>query len=260
MKYDMKNSILFFGIFFASLLSAHAWGPTGHRATGEIAEQHLSKKAKKEIAKLLDGNSLALISTYGDDIKSDKQYRKFSAWHYVNIPFGETYESQVPHKNGDIVIGISKAIEVLEDKNASREDKVFYLKMLVHFIGDLHQPLHVGIEEDKGGNDFQVRWFNNGTNLHRVWDSQMLNSFNMSYKELASNMKSLTKAEKEAIAAGDYMDWLYDSRVLLEQIYADTEVGESLSYDYMYKYMDTLRGQLQKGGLRLASLLNDIFK
>lgn len=255
----MKNSILFLGVFFASFFSVYAWGPTGHRATGEIAEQHLSKKAKKQIAALLDGSSLALVSTYGDDIKSDKQYRKFSAWHYVNIPFGETYQSQPVNKNGDIVVGIAKAIEVLEDKNASREDKVFYLKMLVHFIGDLHQPLHAGIEEDKGGNDFQVRWFNNGTNLHRVWDSQMLNSFNMSYQELASNSKSLTKAEKASIASGDYMDWLEDSRVLVEKIYADTEVGESLSYEYMYKYMDVLRDQLQKGGLRLAALLNDIF-
>ncbi len=255
----MRNIILLLAVFFSSLISTYAWGPTGHRVTGEIAEQHLSKKAKKKIDALLNGDSLALISTYGDDIKSDRKYRKYSPWHYVNIPFGKTYEEYPKNKEGDIVYGIEKSIEVLENPNSSHEDKVFYLKMLVHFIGDLHQPLHVGIGEDKGGNDFQVRWFNDGTNLHRVWDSQMINSFQMNYTELTANAKRLPKAEKAAIQSGDYMDWLYDSRALMEDIYENTEVGEKLGYDYMYKYMDTMRFQLQKGGLRLATLLNDIF-
>lgn len=254
----MRN-LLLLTVFFFSLLSTYAWGPTGHRVTGEIAEQHLTKKAKKKIDELLNGDSLALISTYGDDIKSDRKYWKFSAWHYVNIPFGETYESQPKNENGDIVYGITKAIEVLEDPNATHDDKVFYLKMLVHFIGDLHQPLHAGIGDDKGGNDFQVRWFNQGTNLHRVWDSQMLRSYDMSYMEVVENARRLTKAEKESIQSGDYMDWLLDSRELVVDIYEHTEVGEKLSYDYMYRYMDTVRDQLQKGGLRLAVLLNDIF-
>lgn len=255
----MRNLILLLTVFFTSLLSVYGWGATGHRVTGEIAEQHLTKKAKKKIDELLNGDSLALISTYGDDIKSDRKYAKFSPWHYVNIPFGKTYEEHPKNKNGDIVYGMSKAIEVLEDSNASQEDKVFYLKMLVHFIGDLHQPLHAGIGEDKGGNDFQVQWFNQGTNLHRVWDSQMLRSFDMSYMELVENSKRLTKAEKANIQSGDYMDWLQDSRDLVVDIYAHTEVGEKLSYDYMYLYMDTVRNQLQNGGLRLAALLNDIF-
>lgn len=255
----MRNLILLVTVFFASLLSVYGWGATGHRVTGEIAEQHLTKKAKKKIDELLNGDSLALISTFGDDIKSDSKYRKYSPWHYVNIPFGKTYEQHPKNDNGDIVYGITKAIEVLENPNATQEDKVFYLKMLVHFIGDLHQPLHTGIGEDKGGNDFQVRWFNQGTNLHRVWDSQMLRSFDMSYMEVVENSRKLTKAETESIQSGNYMDWLYDSRELVYDIYEHTEVGEKLGYDYMYRYMDTVRDQLQKGGLRLAALLNDIF-
>lgn len=255
----MRHKILLFALFFSFLFSSYAWGPTGHRVTGEIAEQHLTRKTKKKIDALLNGESLALISTYADDIKSDSKYGKYSPWHYVNIPFGKTYEEHPKNKSGDIVYGIEKSITVLKDPKASHEDKVFYLKMLVHFIGDLHQPLHVGIGDDKGGNDFQVRWFNQGANLHRVWDSQMINSFQMSYTELASNTKRLSKTEKAAIQSGDYMDWLYDSRAIMEDIYKHTEVGDKLGYDYMYLYMDTVRMQLQKGGLRLAALLNDIF-
>ena len=131
--------------------------------------------------------------------------------------------------------------------------------MLVHFIGDLHQPLHIGLAEDKGGNDFQVRWFNGGTNLHRVWDSDMIDSYQMSYTELASNTNVLTKVEVAAIKSGKPLDWAYDSRLLAEDIYDNTEVGEKLGYNYMYKYIDTLRFQLQKGGIRLAGLLNEIF-
>lgn len=255
----MRNITLLLGVFLSSMLSVYAWGPTGHRTTGEIAEQHLTKRAKKKIDALLNGESLALVSTFADDIKSDRKYRKYSSWHYVNIPLGKTYEEYPKNENGDIVSGIEKAIEVLENPNANQEDKIFYLKMLVHFIGDLHQPLHVGIGEDKGGNDFQVQWFNDGTNLHRVWDSQILNSFRMNYTELAANTKRLSKAEKKAIQRGNHMDWLYDSRVLMEDIYENTEVGEKLGYEYMYRYMDTVRFQLQKGGLRLAALLNEIF-
>lgn len=255
----MRHILFSLIVFFLSFFTAYAWGPTGHRVTGEIAEQHLTKKAKKKINSLLNGDSLALVSTYADEIKSDKKYQNYSPWHYVNIPFGKTYEEYPKSKSGDIVYGIRKSIKVLENPNASQADKVFYLKMLVHLIGDLHQPLHVGIADDKGGNDFQVRWFNRGTNLHRVWDSQMIESYQMSYTELTSNAKRLTKSEKAAIQSGDYMDWLYDSRELMEGIYEQTVVGDKLGYDYMYEYMDIVRFQLQKGGLRLAALLNDIF-
>ncbi|GAK93483.1 endonuclease [Nonlabens ulvanivorans] len=130
--------------------------------------------------------------------------------------------------------------------------------MLVHFIGDLHQPLHTGISEDKGGNDFQVRWYRDGTNLHRVWDSQMIESYGMSYSELAMNMPQLSKKERKTIASGTHRDWLEDSRIVVKDIYANTSVGEKLGYRYMYDYFDVLKGQLQKGGVRLAALLNEV--
>ena len=238
---------------------ADDWGKTGHRVVGEIAEKYLDHKAKKSISELLDGHSLAFVSNYGDDIKSDRKYDSYDPWHYVNFPFGARYETHPKSKEGDIVQGIQTCIDVLKDRNSSKEDKAFHLKMLVHFLGDLHQPLHIGIAEDKGANDFQVRWFNSGTNLHKVWDSQMLGSYNMSYTEVVANADRLSKEEVKEIQKGSVLDWVYDSRALCEDIYANTKVGEKLGYKYMYDYMDPLRSQLQKGGIRLASILNDIF-
>tara|TARA_R110002020_G_scaffold144173_6_gene317103 strand:+ start:306 stop:1085 length:780 start_codon:yes stop_codon:yes gene_type:complete len=258
----MKKGILLFVLTVFTVLTAYPaedWGRNGHRATGAIAEKYLTKKAKRSINRLLDGQSLALVSTYADEIKSDSKYRKYGPWHYVNFPFDSTYENHEKNEAGDIIVAINKSIEVLKDENASKEDKVFYLKMLVHFLGDLHQPLHIGLAKDKGGNDFQVQWFKEGTNLHSVWDSKMIAEYKMSYSELAANGKELSKNELKQIQQGSIKDWMYESRALCKNIYDNTEVGQKLWYPYMYEYMDVLRMQLQKGGIRLAEVLNDIF-
>jgi len=235
------------------------WGPTGHRATGEIAEQYLTKKAFKKIEKLLEGESLAFVSTHADEIKSDKSFRKFSPWHYVNIPLEGDYESADKNPKGDLITGINYCIKVLKDQESTEEDKRFYLKMLVHFVGDLHQPLHIGRKEDKGGNTIQVEWFKKGTNLHRVWDENMIEEWGMSYIELADNAKDLTKEEIKEIQKGTILDWMKDTHSLTEGIYNSVEVGDNLKYRYSYDYFPVVRTQLQKGGLRLAKLLNDIF-
>ncbi len=257
----MKYSIIALFLLSCSLLQASefVWGKTGHRTTGAIAEQYLSRKAKKEINKLLDGQSLALVATYADDIKSDKKYRSFGPWHYVNVPFDKTYDTHSKNDRGDIIQGIATCVGVIKDANSSKEDKAFYLKMLIHFIGDLHQPMHTGIGEDKGGNDFQVQWFRDGTNLHRVWDTQMIEHNNMSYSELASTMPKLSKKQVAHLQEGTARDWMEDSRTLVKDIYSNTKIGEELGYKYMYQYFDPLRSQLQKGGIRLAGLLNELF-
>lgn len=235
------------------------WGATGHRTVGKIADGYLTKKAKKQIAKLLDGESLALVATFGDDIKSDKQFRKYGVWHYVNMPFGVKYEDSEKNPNGDLVVGIETCKQVLLDENATKESKVFHLKMLVHLIGDLHQPMHVGLKEDKGGNDFQVTWFRNGTNLHAVWDSKMINHYNMTYTELAENEKELSKQQVLKLQEGSVVDWVNETQVYAIEAYKSTEKGHDLGYRYMYDNFNTVRSQLQKGGIRLAKVLNELF-
>ncbi|MBU3026877.1 S1/P1 nuclease [Zobellia galactanivorans] len=249
---------LFFITFFSNANEGE-WSKTGHRTVGEVAEQHLSKKTRKALKKLLNGRDLAYVSTFGDDIKADRAFKEFSAWHYVNIPDGKRYSDIEPNKHGDIVVGIQKCVEIIKDPNAKREDKVFYLKMLVHLIGDLHQPLHVGRFEDKGGNDIQLQWFNKGSNLHKVWDSNMINDYGMSYTELASSLPKLSKKQIKQIQEGTIYDWVGESQDIAQQLYGSVEAGEKLYYRYSYDWWGTVEDQLQKGGLRLAKVLNGLF-
>ena len=259
----MKNIIVLIAMVIASVTANAAegdWGKTGHRATAEIAENHLNKKAQKAIDDLLNGHGLAFVANYADDIKSDNEFRKYGPWHYVNIdPEKDKYIEAEASEKGDLVQAIRKCIAVLKDKNASREDKQFYLKMLVHFVGDLHQPFHAGHSEDKGGNDIQVRWFNDGSNIHRVWDSEMINFYQMSYTELALNTKKLSDKQINKIQNGKVLDWVYESRDLAETLYSGVDNGDKLGYRYMYDQMPSVLDQLQKGGLRLAKILNDIY-
>ncbi|WP_339832738.1 S1/P1 nuclease [uncultured Altibacter sp.] len=251
--------ILSIFLIVAFTSSAADWGRTGHRATGEIAQEYLTKKAKRAIEALLDGKSLALVSTYADEIKSDAAYKEYAPWHYVNFPFNSSYDTHPKSEKGDLYMAILKCVEILKDAKTTKDQKAFHLKLLVHFIGDLHQPLHVGIADDRGGNQFQVRWFGEGTNLHSVWDEKIIDSYEMSYSELAENTKHLSKVEIKQIRSGTVMDWMNESRKLCIQIYDTTTVGEDLGYGYMYQYTTVVRQQLQKGGIRLSVLLNDIF-
>ncbi|HSI70200.1 MAG TPA: S1/P1 nuclease [Gillisia sp.] len=252
--------LFLFTLSFNSYANNFDWGQNGHRATGQIAEDLLSPKAKKEVFKILQGKSLAMVSTYADEIKSDSRYREFNPWHYVNLPEGETvYGPETAAPEGDLLMAIRKCVDILKDNNTNREDKEFYLMMLVHFIGDLHQPLHAGRGEDKGGNDIQVRWFNEGTNLHRLWDSNMINSYQMSYTELADNQAYLSPKKRKELGSGSFEDWMYESKALALEIYASAEVGEKLGYRYMYDWFPVVQEQLQKGGVRLARVLNEIY-
>ncbi|MDT7827862.1 S1/P1 nuclease [Pricia sp. S334] len=238
---------------------AVVWSETGHRVVGEIAQEHLSNRAAKAIDRLLDGASLAKVSTFGDEIKADGRYRNFSPWHYVNYPADKEYGDEPPSKQGDLIIGIEKCIAVIKDRKSLKTEKAFYLKMLVHLMGDLHQPMHVGRLEDKGGNDIQVRWFNRGSNLHRVWDSNMIDDYGMSYTELSDNLPRLSKAQKEAVQKGDIYDWVEESQELANEVYDSVEMGDKLSYRYSYDWWPTVEIQLEKGGLRLAKVLNELF-
>ena len=255
----LRFSLLLVCIILFSFKPSEEWGQTGHRAVGEIATSYLTPEALAAVNKILNNKSLALVSTYADEIKSDTLYRKFSPWHYVNYPFSGDYDTHPKSEYGDLMMAIDKCIQVLKDAESSSEDKAFYLKMLVHFVGDLHQPLHVGMAKDRGGNLFQVQWFDEGTNLHRLWDTGLINYYSMSYSELAATKPYLTPEQVEEIAKGDHYDWMRESRALCEDIYANTKVGANLKWEYAYKYMDQLRLQLHKGGIRLAMILNAVF-
>ena len=256
-----KLTFIFIALFLFSFSanSSLRWNATGHRIVGEIAESHLNSSTKRKIKKLLKGQSLAFVSTYADEIKSDKQYNDFYTWHYINIPLDSNYEDSEKNPDGDLATGIAYCKKIIADENSSAADKAFYLKMLIHFIGDLHQPMHVGLVEDRGGNDFKLQWFYKDTNLHSVWDGKMIESYNMSYIELAENADVLSKEQVKAIQKGTVIDWVNETHVLTNKVYTSVKEGDNLRYRYSYDHFKTVRSQLQIAGIRLAKVLNDLF-
>jgi len=244
---------------FAFLLTGESfgWGATGHRATGLIAERYLSKKAKKKVDLILGGESLAMVSNWMDEIRSDSTYNYTTDWHWTTIPDGGKYEDVEANPDGKIIIMIEKIIGELKRGGLSAKQEQEYLKMLVHMIGDLHQPLHVGKPGDRGGNNVKVKWFRNDSNLHRVWDSEMIDDTKLSYTELAD---ALGKPGKDKLAKwqqGTVRDWALESVSYRPQVY---DIGDgSLSYQYSYKYLSIAKERMLQAGIRLAALLNTIY-
>ena len=252
-----KFSALLLLLFSCQFL--FAWSETGHRVIGQVATEHVKNRTLRKINKISNYETLASMSTFGDEIKSDERYNKFYSWHFVNFKEGEKYNPATKNPEGDLYAGINFCIAVLKDKNSSKEDQRFYLKMLVHFVGDLHQPLHVGHAEDKGGNDIKVSWFGRNSNLHRVWDGDMIGEYNMSYTELAHNLPYVYKNQIPELQKGSVLDWIYESQNLAGTVYSSVKMDEKLSYRYSYVYFPLVKKQLQKGGLRLAKLLDEIY-
>src|SRR6185436_2956752 len=161
-------------LLFIYSQTVFGWGVTGHRAVGLIAERNLSPTAKKKLEKILAGESIAMVSTWMDEIRSDSTYNHTTDWHWVTIETGKTYEESAKNPNGDVIMTIDRLIAELKSKKLSAKQELEHVKMLIHLIGDIHQPLHVGCCDDQGGNRVRLKWFREDSNLHRVWDSDMI--------------------------------------------------------------------------------------
>lgn len=258
MKSKYISLVLILLLSTSDIVASKKWGSKGHRVVGEIAQNYLKPSVKRKIKKLLNRQTLAFSSTYADEIKADKRYSKYYTWHYINMPFETTYENSEKSPTGDLVTGIAHCKKIITDKNSSDDDKAFYLKLLIHLIGDLHQPMHIGLEEDRGGNDIKLQWHYKDTNLHKVWDSEMINKYGMSFTELAKNVNHLSKEEVKRIQEGSIIDWVNETQTLTKTVYQSAKAGDNLRYRYSYKHFDTVRSQLQIAGIRLAKVLNDI--
>ncbi len=256
----MQKKIFITALFLIiSSLSLFAYGPTGHRTVAVVAEKHLSCSAKRAIKKILGNTNLVLASTYADDIKSDKKYNYAYTWHFVNMKQGETYAESKKNPKGDLITAFYDCVKTLKNKNATLEEKRFALRFLVHLVGEAHQPLHVGRPEDRGGNDIKVKWFGEDSNLHRVWDDEMLDFYKRSYSELAENMPRLARKVRKQWQQGDIMTWIEEIQPITDRVYLSAKPNENLRYEYMYKNFDTLKLELHKAGIRLAGILNAIF-
>lgn len=259
-----KNGVtsLLTKLAFAVLMTFHAsvsfaWGPTGHRVTGWIAEQHISKKVKKELARILEGQSLAIASTWMDEVRSDSSYDYISDWHWVTIHDGATYQQSEKNSKGDIIEAIERLTAALKSRALKPDEEREYLKMLIHLIGDVHQPLHVGGGNDRGGNDIKVTWFRAQSNLHRVWDSDMIDDTKLSYTELAGSLEKPDATTISSWQKSNVHTWATESLGYRNQVY---RYGDGkLGYKYAYENFHIVRYRLLQAGIRLAGVLNEIY-
>ncbi len=257
----MKNkTVLLFFLLSLCAQITFAWGSTAHRAIAEIAYQNLNKKAQKEIVNLLGDDYLPIFANWADEIKSDqgtlKKYGKIP--HYINIKENESFNPALKH-NYSIYDAYQEQLSILKDTNKSKNERSTALKLIIHFIGDTHQPLHCGRPDDRGGNDIKVTWFGEETNLHYVWDSGLIDYTKLSYYELAIFTEHNSNVDSESLHSTDPILWINESKKIADEIYASIGDGK-LYYPYPYKYLDTVYNQIEKAGIRLAAVLNTIFE
>lgn len=241
-------------------VDGYAWGQKGHDVTCAIAQKHLTKKARKQISEILDGKSIVYWANWMDNASHTPEYKYTSTWHYKNVDADETYESAALNENGDVVRAINAQIEALKSGELSKEEQATALKFLVHLMGDLHCPMHLGHKSDIGGNRWQVRYFGDGRNLHSVWDSGVIESAHKwTYSEWVEQIDTYSKKENSSITEGTPETWGKETYEIAKKIYEETPVGSKLSYDYVSRWTETVETQLLRAGLRLAAVLNNIF-
>ncbi|HMR55940.1 MAG TPA: S1/P1 nuclease [Cyclobacteriaceae bacterium] len=244
-------------LVFMVINESFGWGATGHRATGLIAERYLSKKAKKKIDAILGGESIPMVSNWMDEIRSDSTYNYTTDWHWTTIPDGGKYEDVEANPDGKIILMLEKIITELKSGKLDKKKEQEYVKMLIHMVGDMHQPLHVGKPGDRGGNNVKVKWFRNDTNLHTVWDSEMINDTRLSYTELADALGKPDKASIQNWLSGNVRDWAEESMQYRTQVY---DIGNgNLSYTYPFKNLSVVKLRILQAGIRIAGLLNTIY-
>jgi hypothetical protein len=257
-----KKLILGLVIIYVPIQSM-AWGTEGHRIAGQIAESYLTPKARKAIHELLGFESIALASNWADFIKSDPSFSYLSSWHYIDFDKPYSYPEMQTYLSKDTSVDaytkMNFLIGELKKKDISKENQLLYLKMLIHIVEDVHQPMHTAHTDDKGGNDFKVNWFNTPTNLHSVWDSQLIDFQQLSYTEYTEAINHTTTEQRDEWQKAPISQWLFESNQIAEKLYTEIKPGDVLNYKYNFTHIAIVNQQLVKAGVRLAGILNQIF-
>ncbi|MGY6562468.1 MAG: S1/P1 nuclease [Luteibaculaceae bacterium] len=253
MKAFFITASLFLYSFFAM-----AWGPLGHYTIGLIAEKNMNLETVNKVERILDNQSISGVGVWMDNIRSDKGYAYSYTWHWVTTEDGK-YDASIQEAKGDAYEACLRLIGELKKGGLYPKVEQDKLRMLIHIVADLHQPLHVGKPGDRGGNDVKVQWFGRGTNIHAVWDTDLIESRKMSYTELTRELqKQVTKELKSSYQSAGINDWLLEAVAMRPYIYDIPEDGK-LGYEYIYQYRELAEERLLAAGLRLAKILEEIY-
>ena len=258
----MITTKTFIAVCFAlGSLQAFAWGQKGHDVTAFIAENNLTPTSKEKITELLDGKSIVYWANWLDNASHTPEYVYSKTWHYKNIDDGVKYDEAPLHPDGDVVRAINDQVVILQNPDASKADQQLAIKILVHLLGDIHQPMHMGHASDLGGNQWTVNYFGRDSNLHSIWDSSLPESAHKwTYTEWNDQINRANPEEVAVIIAnGTPEKWGEETYEICKEVYAKTPEGTKISYDYVADWTPVVEQQLLKGGLRLADILNSIY-
>lgn len=243
--------------------STWAWGPQGHMIVAQVADNNLSAPAKKAVAKILSNSTLSDVANWADQIKSNPEWVHTKGWHFLDLDDNEDYAHVQHAPEGDVVTAITEMVATLKNNSSTPEEKSNALKFIVHFMGDIHQPLHVGRPEDRGGNDTKVVFEGRKTNLHTLWDSLMIMKSPMDFlayaKFLEQTQPFVAPYDLPEIA---FSTIISEDMAARKAVYDFKDVASPVILDagYYNKNATLMNHQMLSGGKRLAALLNSIFK
>lgn len=264
-KYLIMNSKRIFPFLLVAIAcSLISWGVVAHRSIAKIAQNHLSPKAKAAVTALLGTEDMPIVSTYADEIRYSSGYKYTGSWHYLNVKEGLTFDefkkTVLSDTSANVYNALLKMKAQLKDPKSTRAEKIFALKMIIHFVGDLHQPMHVSRAEDKGGNDIKLKFQGKDSNLHSLWDSGLVEYNGFTFTEMATALDHISDPKIKKWQSDSMIKWLYESYQISDTLYKEIEENSNLDYTYYPKHSELYKMRIQQAGIRLAGLLNEIYK
>ena len=240
--------------------AAFGWGPEGHKVIALIAAQNMSATALQQARVILGGVSLEDVANWADYIRRERP--DTARWHYIDIPLADSQidlERECPH-GACVVVKSEQYLAVLGDPRADRAAKAEALKFVVHFAGDMHQPLHCEDDGDKGGNTRRVIFHGHPDDLHWVWDSGLLDDINRNANSLTAELEQqITPEDRAAWDKGSIEDWVLEAHRLAQTVaYGDLgDRNPPLMGRYYERQADpVVELQLERAGVRLAYVLD----
>ena len=242
-----------------SPLPSLAFGPTGHRVAGHIADGYLCGKTRAALAPLLAGKSLAEAGLWPDTIRRAPEWQHTQTWHYINVADHGSV-TRAARKNGDNVLSALARFEAqLRDESLPVGQRSIALRFVVHFVADIHQPLHVGRAEDRGGNRIAVLVDGRESNLHAVWDAELLRPPGRpSPRDWARSLPRPSGPEASRWQRDQPDTWGRESQALRGQVYAFGRADDPavLPAGYLAGARAVVERRLVQAGVRLAGRLN----
>lgn len=243
-------------------MTALAFGSDGHLIVGYVADEYLCAATRRAIKPLMGGYSLGDIGIWADRIRSDPDWYQASSWHYLNVGDRQSIARRRRPPRGDVLTALDKFQRQLQDKSLDAQMRAQALRFVVHFVADVHQPLHVGRSQDQGGNRIDVRVGDYSTNLHVLWDSYLILQAGLEPLAYAQQIAPLANGKVETWQASTPLGWAVESQNLRPKIYAYGQLAGNgyveLSSSYLSASKDIVELRLVQAGVRLAGLLNAI--